>query len=79
MADTATQTPDAPPAAGLFADKAELRRILDAQNALTGFVPDPTATHARVQKMVADDLRAAGLRPEDNDASCAIIAAREDY
>jgi hypothetical protein len=27
-----------------FIDKAELRRIIEEQNKLTGFVPDPTAT-----------------------------------
>lgn len=63
----------------LFADKRELRRIIARQNEIMGFVPDPSATVERAQAMVAEDLRAAGIRPEDNDASCAIIAAREEH
>lgn len=63
----------------LLTDKAEMRRIVDEQNRLMEFVPDPTVTVERMQARVAESLRAAGIRPEDNDASRAIIAAREDY
>lgn len=63
--------------AALFADKKELQRIIAEQNARTKFVPDPSATPERAQARVAACLRAAGIRPEDNDASCAIIAGRE--
>jgi len=62
----------------LIADKVEMRRIVDEQNEIMGFVPDPTVTIERMQQRVADCLRAAGIRPADNDASRAIIAARED-
>lgn len=60
----------------MFADKAELRQIMAGQTEMMGLVP---ATAARTQAMVAEDLRAAGIRPDDNDASCAIIAAREQH
>lgn len=63
----------------LYADKEEMRRIVEEQNRLMGFVPDPTVTVERMQARVAESLQAAGIRPEDNDASRAIIAAREDY
>lgn len=61
------------------ADKEELRRIVEEQNRQSGFVPDPDVTIEQMQASVAASLRAAGIRPEDNDASRAIIAAREDY
>ena len=55
-----------------------MRRIVEKQNQLMGFMPDPIVTVERMQARVAEDLQAAGIRPEDNDASRAIIAARED-
>ncbi len=61
------------------ADKAELWRIVEEQNRQSGFVPDRDVTIEQMQANVAASIRAAGLRPEDNDASRAIIAAREDY
>lgn len=64
--------------ASLLADKDELRRIMEEQDEMIGFVPDPTVTVERMQARVAESLRAAGIRPEDNDASRAIIAAREN-
>ena len=63
----------------MYADKEEIRRIVNEQNRLMGFLPDPTVTVERMQACVAESLLAAGIRPEDNDASRAIIAAREDY
>ncbi len=63
----------------LFADKDEIRRIVEEQNLLMGHVHDPTATAEEAQALVAADLRRHGIRPEDNDASCAIIAARDEY
>ncbi len=65
-----------------FADKAEMRRIVEEQNRIMGFVHDPALAALKieeVQAMVGEDLRRHGIRPEDNDASCAIIAARHDY
>ena len=61
----------------LYADKEEMRRVVEEQNRLMGFVPDLTVTVERMQARVAADLKAAGIRPEDCDASRAIIAARE--
>ena len=61
------------------ADKEQLRRIVEEQNKQSGFVPDPDVTIEQMQASVAASLRAAGIRPEDNDASRAIVAAREDY
>jgi len=37
----------------LLADKEELRRIMDEQNRIMGFVPDPTVTVERMQARVA--------------------------
>ena len=57
-----------------FADKAELRRIVEEQNKLMGFIPDPTATAAKSRAMSI----ALGIRPEDNIMSSGIIAARDE-
>jgi excisionase family DNA binding protein len=57
----------------LIADKAALRKILEEQDQLTGFVPDPAATPQRAREMT----RADGIRPEDNIASRDIIRMRE--
>ena len=53
----------------LLADKAEIRRIVDEQYQKMGMVYDPAATAERAQQMVAECLRAHGIKPEDNDAS----------
>jgi hypothetical protein len=58
----------------LIADKAVLRRILEEQDKLTGFVPDPTATPQKVREMMLAD----GVRPEDNEFSREIIGMREE-
>ena len=65
---------DERPANPLFADKAKIREIVNRVNAEIGFVPDPAATAEKAQKMMLD----AGIRPEDNLASCGIIAARDE-
>jgi excisionase family DNA binding protein len=57
----------------LIADKEALRRILEQQDRLTGFVPDPTATGPRAREM----MLANGIRPEENLASRDIIQMRE--
>lgn len=61
----------------LTADKVKLRQVVEEQNRLMGFVPDLTVTVERMQARMAADLKAAGIRSEDCDASRAIIAARE--
>ncbi len=61
------------------ADKEQLRQIVQEQNRLSGFTPDPSLTVEQMQASVAASLQASGIHPEDNDASRAIIAAREDY
>jgi len=58
----------------LLVDKAFIQKIVQEQNERIGFVPDPTATPERVR----DRILALGIRPEDNLASCGIIAAREE-
>lgn len=62
------------PQENIWADKKMLIRLLDAQNAAEGFVPDPTATHEGVRAQ----MRALGIRAEDNIFSCGIIAARDE-
>jgi hypothetical protein len=57
----------------LIADKAALRRILEEQDRLTGFVPHPTATAQKAR----EKMLASGVRPEDNIASREIILMRE--
>ncbi len=59
----------------LFADKKMVQRMVAEQNALMGFVKDPTATAEKAQEMMLAD----GIRPEDNIFSRGIIEAREDY
>lgn len=61
----------------LTADKVKLRQVVEEQNRLMDFVPDLTVTVERMQARMAADLKAAGIRSEDCDASRAIIAARE--
>ncbi len=61
-----------------FLDKTRIRQIVAEQNEKMGFVVDRTATPEQAQAMVAESLRASGLRPEDNIFACGIIAAREE-
>ena len=58
----------------LIADKAALRKLLDEQNRLSGFVPNPAATIERLHEMMLAD----GIRPEDNLGSREIILMREE-
>lgn len=58
----------------LFADKEALRRILEEQDAKTGFVPDPNVTAEQVRAMMLAD----GIRPEDNEFSRELIRMREE-
>jgi hypothetical protein len=58
----------------LIADKAALRKMLEAQNQRMGFVPDPTVTVERLHAMMLAD----GVRPEENFGSREIIRMREE-
>lgn len=60
--------------ASLFADKEQLKKIMQEQHALMGLVYDPTATAEKSRAMIL----AEGVRPEDNLFSCGIIAARDE-
>jgi hypothetical protein len=55
-----------------FSDKEALLRILEENDARTGFVFDPTATPEQIREL----MRAQGIRPEDNLLSRDIIRAR---
>jgi hypothetical protein len=68
MMDVPTFDPTA-----LIADKDALRSILEEQDKITGFVPDPVATPQRAREM----MLAEGIQPEDNIASRDIIRMRE--
>jgi hypothetical protein len=57
----------------LIADKAALRRMLEEQDKLTGFVLDPTATPQKARQLMLAD----GVHPEENIGSRAIIQMRE--
>lgn len=46
----------------IFADKAEVRRLVAEVNERMGFVPDPTATPQKAREMMLAD----GIRSEDN-------------
>jgi hypothetical protein len=59
---------------GCFADKAMIQRIVAEQNERMGFAPIPGAN----AELVRNKILALGVRPEDNMASCGIIAAREE-
>jgi hypothetical protein len=61
-----------PDASNLFADKKAIQEVIAEQNALMGFVKDPTATPQKAREM----MLALGIRPEDNEFSRAIIAWR---
>ena len=65
---------DTKPARQGFLDKTLIRKIVAEQNEKMGFVPDPTATPQKAREM----MLALGIRPEDNLASCGIIAARDE-
>jgi len=58
----------------LFADKKLIQEIVAEQNLLMGFVKDPTATPQKAREM----MRQLGIRPEDNEFSREIIAARNE-
>ena len=58
----------------LFADKRALRNFIAEQNALIGFVKDPTATAEEAREMILAD----GVRPEGNLFSRGIIEARAE-
>lgn len=62
----------------LLADKDEMRRIVDEQYKEMGIVSDPNISLAELRAMMAADLAAHGIRPEDNIFSCGIIAARDE-
>ena len=57
----------------MVANKAALRRILEQQDRLTGFVPDPNATPQQARAL----MLAQGIRPDDNAFSCEIRRMRE--
>ena len=63
-----------PDVKALLADKKALRKILEEQDALTGFVPDPNATAQKAREMMLAD----GIRPEDNAFSRELIRMREE-
>jgi hypothetical protein len=63
-----------PAASTLFADKKAIQAAVAEQNALIGFVKDPTATPQKAREM----MLALGIRPEDNEFSRGIVAARAE-
>lgn len=63
-----------PDVRSLFADKQAIRKLVAEQNIEMGFVKDPAATPQRTREM----MFALGIRPEDNEFSRAIIAARDE-
>ena len=72
--DSAMANPPAPSWKSMLLDKTLVQKLVDEQNRLIGFAPDPSATPEKVQAMT----RALGIRPEDNLLSCGIIAARDE-
>lgn len=62
----------------MLADKKALLKIVERLDEEMGIAYDPTATAEKAQAMTAERLQAHGLRPEDNIASRAIIAARNE-
>lgn len=58
----------------LFADKKAIQETVARLNAAIGFVKDPDATPQKAREM----MLARGVRPEDNEFSRAIIAARDE-
>jgi hypothetical protein len=63
-----------PDVRSLFADKKSIQELVAQQNIAMGFVKDPTATPQKAREM----MLALGIRPEDNEFSRAIIAARDE-
>ena len=57
----------------VFADKDELKRILDAQDKLTGFVLDRSSSPQKTRAMMIEH----GILADDNSFSCEIIRMRE--
>ncbi len=53
-------------------NKREWKRAVAERNAQRGFAPDPDATPEKAQRLLLD----AGIRPEDNIASCEILQMR---
>lgn len=58
----------------LFLEKAEIQRLVDDLHRALGIADDPTATAQKAR----DRMRASGIRPEENEFSRAIIAARKE-
>ncbi len=58
----------------LFADKAKIQRLVAEQSEIMGLSDDPAATPQKARAM----MLALGIRPEDNEFSRGIIAAREE-
>ena len=58
----------------LFADKPEIQRLVAEISAEMGTLDDPSATPQKAREM----MLALGIRPEDNEFSRGIIAAREE-
>ena len=58
----------------LLVDKKEIQRIVAQQEQALGFPEEPHATPQRAREM----MRALGIRPEDNEFSRGLIAARDE-
>jgi hypothetical protein len=58
----------------LFADKQAIQELIAEQNIQMGFTRDPAATPEKARTM----MLALGIRPEDNEFSRGIIAARDE-
>jgi len=58
----------------LFADKVEIQRLVAEQSQIMGIPDDLAATPQKARAM----MLALGIRPEDNEFSRGIIAAREE-
>ena len=58
----------------LFADKREIQRLVAEQSGVMGIPDDPAATPQKARAM----MLALGIRPEDNEFSRGVIAAREE-
>lgn len=59
-------------------DKAKISRAITASNERLGFVPDPTATAEKAQRMIREQMLARGFRPEDCHFSRGIVEMREE-
>ena len=58
----------------LIVDKSKIQRLVAEQTKIMGLPDDPTATAQKARAM----MLALGIRPEDNEFSQGIIAAREE-